>query len=336
LRRVGLPLLALALVVPAVAGAHAFAPAVLDLREREAGVFAVRWRLTGPVTTAVPDDLAPEWPAHCRPQTVSVHPGESVWEIDCRPRGIDGTSVSVRGLEAHPIDVLVRLTRRDGVTESGILHAGAPRLTVARAASRNRPASGRRLDVAAQYLRLGVEHILFGVDHLLFVTGLLLLVGLRLRALGATITAFTLAHSLTLGVAAAGLVRLPPAPVEALIAVSIAVLAAELARGAEARPTLARRAPWVVAFTFGLLHGLGFAGALAEVGVPAAHFAPALFAFNLGVEIGQMLFVAAMLAPIGVALHLGRRVPLGRLVPAYGLGILAAAWTLERLQAVWM
>src|SRR5262249_43100003 len=148
--------------------------------------------------------------------------------------------------------------------------------------------------VLSGYVRLGITHILLGADHLLFVLGLLLLVP-SLGMLVRTITAFTLAHSVTLGLAVLGLIAVPAAPVEALIAASIVLVALELVRDPGAAPTLGRRAPWAIALGFGLLHGLGFAGALADVGLPADRIPLALLGFNAGVEVGQLAFVAAML-----------------------------------------
>jgi hypothetical protein len=185
------------------------------------------------------------------------------------------------------------------------------------------------------YCRLGSEHILLGFDHLLFVLGLMLLVQ-TWGTLIKTISAFTGAHSVTLALAVLGVVDVPPAPVEALIAVSIVLLAAELTRPPHAPPTLARRYPWLVAFAFGLLHGLGFAGALAEIGVPSDRIALALLSFNLGVEAGQLAFVMAMLGPLVLAQRSARAWPRARLVPAYAIGALAVAWTFERVQRFWL
>jgi hypothetical protein len=185
--------------------------------------------------------------------------------------------------------------------------------------------------VLRRYGELGVEHILGGTDHLAFVFGLLLLVRGWGRLLG-TISAFTLAHTLTLGLAVLGIVRVPPAPVEAMIAVSIVLVAVEALRPADAPPTLAHRKPWLVAFLFGLLHGLGFAGALAELGLPADQLPAALLAFNAGVEVGQLAFVATMLVPVVWLRRLPRAV---QAIPAYAIGALAVAWTFERVAAFW-
>jgi hydrogenase/urease accessory protein HupE len=183
------------------------------------------------------------------------------------------------------------------------------------------------------YVRLGVEHILFGIDHLLFVLCLLLLVRDIRRLLG-TITAFTLAHSITLAAATLGFVRVSATPVEATIALSIVFLASELVRGEAGRSAVTRSYPWLVAFSFGLLHGLGFAGALAEIGLPQGEIPLALFAFNVGVELGQLAFITAVL----LLARLVRVVPLR--LPAwapdtagYAIGAMASFWVFSRLAA---
>jgi hydrogenase/urease accessory protein HupE len=187
--------------------------------------------------------------------------------------------------------------------------------------------------VARTYLALGVEHILTGFDHLLFVLALLLIVK-SARRIVATVTAFTVAHSLTLAAATLGFVHLPQPPVEAAIALSIAFVAAEIVHGLDGRPGLTARAPWLVAFAFGLLHGLGFAGALAEIGLPQSAIPLALLCFNLGVELGQLAFVVALLACLALARR--ARIPwprAARPLPAYAIGALAMFWVIERVAA---
>jgi hydrogenase/urease accessory protein HupE len=196
------------------------------------------------------------------------------------------------------------------------------------------PASGA-LQVARSYLLLGVGHILGGLDHLLFVLALLLVVRGGKRIL-VTITAFTLAHSLTLAAATLGWVHVPGPPVEAMIALSIVFVAGEVVQGLRGSPGLTARAPWLVAFSFGLLHGLGFAGALAEVGLPQTAIPVALFTFNVGVEIGQLIFVTCMLGLGALVSRMPAR-PSSRLrmLPAYGVGTVAMFWTIERVIAFW-
>jgi hydrogenase/urease accessory protein HupE len=207
----------------------------------------------------------------------------------------------------------------------GVVTAARPSLAV--------PARPRRWDVVRDYARLGVEHILGGPDHLLFVFGLVLLAGTA-RRVAATVTAFTLGHSVTLSLAALGLVTVPTAPIEMLIAASVLALAAELAREPD-RPTLMRRFPWVMAATFGLLHGLGFAAALAETGLPQGEIPLALFAFNAGIELGQLVFVLVVLAAGRVLRRVPIRLPAWtRHVPVYAMGTLAAFWWWERTAAL--
>ncbi len=221
----------------------------------------------------------------------------------------------------------MRLERLDGTTQVELLAPKAPSFVVA--------ATQGWLGIAATYLRLGVEHILLGIDHLLFVLALLILVDGRRRLIG-TVTAFTAAHSLTLAAATLGFVHVPQSPVEAIIALSIVFVAGEIAHAHQGRPGLTQRYPWVVAFTFGLLHGFGFAGALTEVGLPEQAIPLALLFFNVGVEVGQLLFIA-------VALGLGAlaaRIPMSRpawawKVPAYGIGTVATFWTIQRVVGFW-
>jgi len=239
--------------------------------------------------------------------------------------GLVGETVRIEGLSATLTDVLVRLERTDGTVQIALLTPDAPNFVV--------EATPSAWSVTETYLALGVEHILLGIDHLLFVLALLLLVG-GWRRLVATITAFTVAHSITLAVASLGFVHVPQRPVEAVIALSIVFVAAEIVHHRQGRPSLARSRPWIVAFSFGLLHGLGFAGALSEIGLPEQSIPLALLFFNVGVEIGQLLFITAMLALGALATR-----ALGSLRPAsawqtmcaYGIGAVAAFWTLERV-----
>jgi hypothetical protein len=190
--------------------------------------------------------------------------------------------------------------------------------------------TGSLRQTALRYLGLGIEHILLGIDHLLFVLGLLLIVR-GAWMLIKTITAFTLAHSITLALATLGFVEVPSPPVDAAIALSIMFLAAEILRARQGRPGLAARAPWVVAFAFGLLHGLGFAGALSQLGLPPREIPLALLFFNVGVEIGQLMFVAAFLGLAWALRQLRVRWPHpAALLPGYAIGTLAAFWFIER------
>jgi hypothetical protein len=197
-----------------------------------------------------------------------------------------------------------------------------------------RAGSGSLADAARRYLVLGIDHILSGIDHLLFVLGLLLIVR-GPWMLVKTVTAFTAAHSLTLALATLGVIDVPPRPVEAAIALSIVFLAAEILHARQGRPGLTHRFPWLIAFAFGLLHGLGFASALGEVGLPAAEIPLALLFFNVGVEIGQLMFVALCLSFVWALRRLGAVWPKWlEPVPAYAIGTLAAFWFIERVSAV--
>ena len=321
-RAAGGALLVLLGVAPAAA--HPLAPSLLDLRETGPGRIAVLWRR--PLLLPRGAHLEPVLPARCRPTAPPVDTVEETalvarWTVDCGPTGLAGTGVAVAGLAEAGSDALVRVALTDGRTFRAVLRPDAASFVL--------PPAQRRTDVAAGYLALGIEHLLTGWDHLAFVLGLVLLVKGRRRLL-ATITAFTLGHSVTLSLAALGLVRLPPAPIEAAIALSILVLAVELAR--RDRPTVLGRRPWLMAAGFGLLHGLGFAGALAQVGLPAREIPLALVSFNTGIELGQIAFVVAAVA-LGLALGpLLRRLPAwSAAIPSYAIGAFAACWMFERL-----
>ena len=242
------------------------------------------------------------------------------------PGGLADQTIYIDGLRTSSTDVLVRVERLDGTNLVRRLDPSQPSMVL--------EASPGPFNVAGTYLVLGIEHILFGIDHLLFVLALVMLVKGLPRLIG-TITAFTVAHSITLVGATLGWVSVPIAPVEAVIALSIVFVAAEIIHSKEGVEGLAARAPWIVAFSFGLLHGFGFAGALSEVGLPANAIPLALLFFNLGVEVGQLLFVAAVVAFLFIA-----RRPLAiaprwiTLAPAYGIGALAMFWTLQRVASL--
>jgi hydrogenase/urease accessory protein HupE len=309
--------------------AHPLAPALLELTEGDAGRVDVHWRTSRLRPRGA--NVEPRLPDGCRATSAPRAGGDEVsvslrWSADCGAEGLVGRVVAVDGLGAAPIDVLVRIALSDGRVVHRVLRAGEATLTV--------PARPTRTRVLTSYGRLGIEHILTGPDHLLFVLGLLLLVR-RPGALVRTITAFTLGHSLTLSIVALDLVRVPSAPVELLIAVSVLVLAVELARGRDRPPDALTRNPWWMACAFGLLHGMGFAGALAEIGLPQTEIPVALLAFNVGIEIGQLAFVAGvgaagwlLRAPLAAAPRAWRR------VPAYAIGISAAFWCFERAAAL--
>jgi hydrogenase/urease accessory protein HupE len=243
--------------------------------------------------------------------------------------GLEGGTIRIDGLEETTTDVLVRFEFADGIGEARRLTPSNPSFTV--------PTQPSRLEVLRTYLLLGVDHILLGIDHLLFVLALLLLVK-GLRRVIATITAFTLAHSLTLAGATLGLVHMPGPPIEAVIALSIMFVASEIIRSRQGRPGLTERYPWAVALTFGLLHGFGFAGALAEVGLPQDSIPMALLFFNVGVEIGQLIFIASVFASTALFRRITLRIKVPQpawawAVPPYAIGSLAAYWVIQRLVA---
>jgi len=317
--------LAVLLGGPRFARAHQFAPALLQLEEVSADQIEVSWKQ--PILRVQGSQLRPVLPIECAGVGDPVVRQEgtgmrATWRIRC-PDGLAGKTVGVEGIATSQADVLLRVTLRDGRKLHHVLTAGAPGFEIR--------ATGGRSGVFRDYARLGVQHILTGWDHLLFVLGLVLLVGWGSSLLW-TVTAFTLGHSVTLALASLGLVKVPQGPIEAAIALSIYVLAVELTRRRDGRRTVMQRAPWLVAGSFGLLHGLGFAGALSEVGLPSAEIPLALFSFNVGIEFGQLAFIAAVLLVIAAL----RRLPIAwpraaTAVPAYGIGILAAYWFFERI-----
>jgi hypothetical protein len=307
-------LLALLALVASGAGAHEMSMAEMELREMSRGEFFWQWtasndRQGGPV------DLAPVWPAGCHAESNALRCGAS---------GLQG-ELSIEGVGKRYSAALVKVFWLDGQSRVYTLTAGQPAVHLYGSAD-DRRAMG---EIASAYAVLGVEHILSGIDHLLFVIGLLFLVGFN-RKLVWTITAFTAAHSLTLASAALGWLTLRPAPVEACIALSIVLVAAEALHG---RQTLARRWPALLAFLFGLVHGLGFAGALKEIGLPEHHLAVALLTFNVGVELGQLMTVAAA----WLLWRAGQRTPAlarWRTVSLYGIGSVAAWWSWLRIAAI--
>jgi hypothetical protein len=322
-------LAAVVLLAPSLGLAHGLDPASLSLRESRPGVFDVRWRVSALRLPGA--DVQPALPERCRriDRADAIDEGDHVtlrFTVDCGPESLAGEVVGVRDLGAAKINALLTLARLDGTETQAVLGPRSPSFTV--------PVRPGRLDVVRGYVMLGIEHILGGPDHLLFVLGLLLLVS-GPRLLVQTITAFTLGHSITLSAAVLQVATVPSRPVEVLIAASVLLLAVELAR-AGGRPTLLRRFPWAMAVAFGLLHGFGFAGALAEAGLPPADVPLALVSFNVGIELGQLAFVGALLA----AGALVRRWQPGIAIPSmrlavYAMGILAASWCFERI-AVWL
>jgi hypothetical protein len=327
-------LVAAAAAVPAFA--HRLSPAFFGLNETAPDTFDVQWKVS--ISGGLAAVLEPQVPEGCKlAEDVRTYVVDDVRfqhaALSC-DGGLAGKAFTVNGLPQTQTDVLLRVDYLDGSASNQRLTPWQPIVTIP-----ERPSS---LEVVRTYTVLGVEHILLGIDHLLFVLALLLLVR-GVKRLIATVTAFTVAHSVTLGAATLGFVHVPSAPVEAIIALSILFLASELARRHAYLPgavtpeaDLTERFPWLVAFSFGLLHGFGFAGALSEVGVPDRAVPLALLFFNVGVEIGQLLFIAAVLG-FGwlVRRTLAQGVPKGwQRATAYGIGSVAAFWVVERTLAI--
>ncbi len=316
-------LLSLVLLCAAVqAEAHRFAPSLLRVFEVAEGEYQVIWKTPAQRVSSVP--LAPRLPTHC--QGGPDAPGDLVgtgvvssWRLICAGTLV-GETVAVSGLGENSASVLFSLETRGGFYYQSLLSSDQPAFTV--------PAEPTAIEVMREYTWLGAEHIWGGIDHLLFVFGLLLLVGWGKRLIW-TVTAFTAGHSVTLSLVTLGFFEYPVALVEFMIALSIFVLALELARKEGAG--LFKRYPWWLAGGFGLLHGMGFAGALAEVGLPQSELPLALLFFNIGIELGQLAFIAVV-AAIGAALSrlpaLG--LPAWRALPVYLLGSLSAMWCIER------
>lgn len=321
--------LALVLITGIAARAEAdeFKPAYLQLVQLDSVTYDVLWKLPAlDETTTLA--IAPVFPLGTVRLTTTrgLYAAGTVaqrWRIHVAG-GLSGKTIEFPALPTTRIDVLVRLTRLDGSVQLERILPVSPRFVV--------KASPGRLEVVRTYTVLGVEHILTGFDHLLFVLALVMLVT-GVRRLLATITAFTVAHSISLALATLGVVHVSGPPVEATIALSIVFVAAEIVQRGRGREGLAARQPWVVAFSFGLLHGLGFAGALAEVGLPENAIPLALLFFNIGVEIGQVLFVTATLRVARAiravtATRIQRRLAT---TAAYGIGALASYWVIERV-----
>ena len=306
------------------AAAHELRPAYLELREGEPGTFQVSWKtpMRGDLRLALSPLFSGSLDASS-PVVTRAAGGASLqtWTAQA-VEPLRGRSVRIVGLEDTMTDALVRIEFADGSDWTQRLTPRQPVAVV--------PERPSRSAVASVYLGLGVEHILLGIDHLLFVSVLLLVTRGGVKLIGA-VTAFTAAHSITLGLATLGFVHVPAQPVEVIIAASIALVAAEIVRDGRGQGGLTARAPWVVAFLFGLLHGFGFAGALGEIGLPDGQIPAALLFFNLGVEAGQLVFVAAVLLVVASLRRLAPAPPRwAELVPPYAIGIVATFWVFQR------
>ncbi|BCX49643.1 conserved hypothetical protein [Haloferula helveola] len=305
--------------------AHELRPSYLQITELEGETYDVLWKVPAR-GDSMRLSLDPYFDERVKPVGDPVdafvdNAHIRRWKIEC-PGGIAGTEVTIGGLERTFTDALVRVAYADGTEFVTRLQPDDITATITAA-----PGTGA---VAWTYFVLGVEHILLGIDHLLFVLALLLIIDSRRKLVG-TITAFTLAHSITLALASLGYVSLPGPPVEAVIALSIVLVAMEILRKRRGDHPATARWPWVVAFGFGLLHGFGFAGALGEIGLPQKAVPLALLTFNVGVEAGQLIFVAAVLLLAAVLKRLPVQLPEWlKAVPPYAIGSLAMFWVIER------
>lgn len=303
-------------------------PAYLEIQENAKHLYSVLWKLPSKGNKKL--SLRPQFDNSCSTKTdvITQHINASViqrWIIACN-NGLQNKTISITGLEVSNTDVLVHLELLSGASHTAQLTPSNRFYLI--------PQQATSLHVVKTYTWLGIEHILIGIDHLLFVFALLLIVKNDRRLL-ITITAFTVAHSITLAAATLELIYVPQQPVEAVIALSIVFLAVEIIHGRQGRLGYAARWPWLVAFIFGLLHGLGFAGALAEIGLPQQAIPLALVFFNVGVELGQLFFVVAVIICIWLLQQLQRPKLLGHAetVATYCIGGLSSFWLFERISS---
>ena len=308
----------------ASAFADAIRPAYLELREEKPGEFSVLWKIPMLGTARLP--VEPEFSGDneaVTPVTTRTPAGAAIAQWTLRAPTLRGKTLRIRGLEGSMTDVLVRIEFADGTKWVQRLTGDQTSATI--------PMRQSGWSVAGVYLKLGIDHILFGADHVLFVLGLLLIVKRRWMLLK-TITGFTVAHSITLGVATLGYATVPEVPLNAAIALSILFLGPEIIRSWRGQTSFTIRHPWVVAFAFGLLHGFGFASALTSAGLPRTDLPLALLSFNVGVEIGQLCLVGLVLLLERSFRVLEIRWPRwAEALPGYTVGSLGAFWTIQRI-----
>lgn len=320
-------LLACFFLLASGARADNFRPAYLQLTEHPGGIYDIRWKTPAQSETVIMP-IRPVFPPGSemtQPLASSYASGAAVMVGRVKvPGGLEGKTVQFDGLTGAGNQALVRFIRNDGGEDLYNVSPTNPELMI--------PKDPDSVSVSARYTELGTEHIWFGFDHLLFVTALFMLVA-NLRTLFWTITSFTIAHSITLALVTLDVIRVPVPPVEAFIALSIVFVALEAARQSQGHPSLASRKPWLVAFTFGLLHGMGFASALAAIGLPRNNIPLALLFFNVGVEVGQVAFITVLLVISIAARRFAQPVQLStaRLVSCYGIGGLASYWLFDRI-----
>lgn len=317
------------LQLPFSGSAHEMRPAFLQIKQTGVYEYEVLWKIPRVGNRVIA--IAPEFPDWFElKQTISpVESGTGALYMykATSKKDIHGMDFTIAGIEETIVDVLVQVDLFKGEQFSFMLQPAKKNGKI--------PEQSSALDTIRGYFLLGVKHIWLGVDHLLFVLALLIITLGNTRRLLITITSFTIAHSITLSLAALGYLGLPGPPIEATIALSIVFLAVEIVRGQQGIPTLTSKEPWVVAFIFGLLHGLGFASALSDAGLPGLHIPLALAFFNIGVELGQIAFIVVVLLFIKI-LNNKKEWPLVmKKIPPYALGSVAAFWLIERVTAFW-
>ncbi len=318
----------LSLLLSTLGWSHEIRPGYLQITEVESNNFDVYWRIPSR------GDAIPKLEVVFPKGIVLERLGQPIF-VDGYANfnyhmeaegGLTGKALRIDGLKNTLIDVLVRLEYKSGEEVTFMLQPDNDEIIV--------PGETSTLEVVELYTVLGFEHILFGFDHLLFVLALIIIARGKWKIIK-TVTAFTVAHSITLSLASLDLVFIPGAPVEAVIALSIVFLAAEILQLQKGKPTLTSRKPWLVAFTFGLLHGFGFAGALSEIGLPQQAIPWALAFFNIGVEMGQLAFVFAMLLVFALARKWSFPTYWSKRFAAYAIGSIAAFWMIERVVGFW-
>jgi hydrogenase/urease accessory protein HupE len=310
--------------VETTSNAHEIRPALLEIKERSPGLYDVTWKVPtkGNQVLAVSPILPESFNPVGLPSNYSI-PGAFIEQTTFKTdKPLPGESILIEGLSGVQIDVLLQIDLLDGSHYSAIIRPTAPTYQI--------PLIETKSEVAFSYWRMGLYHILEGIDHLLFLLALVFFIS-GFRNLLWAVTAFTVAHSITLAFATLGVLYVPSAPTEAVISLSIVFLAVEIIRKHSGENTLTERFPWIVAFIFGLFHGLGFAGALSEIGLPQHEIPLALFMFNVGVESGQILFISLVVGVLTVLRKIKIPYPnwSWRAVP-YTIGSIAAFWTLER------
>ncbi len=309
--------------------AHEIRPAYLQLIQIDENTYEAYWKV--PILGEMVPKINPIFPAGFQLEQLNrpnKTGGAIVYSYLLRSEiALPGQRLFIDGLDKTLIDALLTIKYLNGETVSILLQPDKDAIII--------PGESKLIDIIKTYTILGIEHILLGFDHLLFVLALILIVNSNWKIIK-TVTAFTLAHSITLSTAALGWIFIPGPPVEAVIALSIVFLALEIVLNLKGKETLTSRQPWIVAFIFGLLHGFGFAGALSDIGLPQQNIPWALGFFNIGVELGQIAFIVVVIL-ITKALNMKKNWPIAtKLIPAYGIGSIACFWLIERIVGFWI